>query len=76
IQDATDRRPIHLAEAIRFAKNHGPLGTATAYPEKIAAEDERRAHPIGQRPPILPLAMLAGGAALLLGLSVWRRASR
>jgi len=76
IEDTTDRRAIHLAEALRFAQHHGPLGTTAAYPEEVAAQDEKRAHPEGARPPIAPLAVLAGGAAAALGFVTWRRAFR
>ncbi|AKU90237.1 FAD-binding and (Fe-S)-binding domain-containing protein [Vulgatibacter incomptus] len=74
IEDATDRRSLHLAEVLRFAQRHGPSGTAAAYPERIA-ENERTSlgAPLGRR---LAIAGAVGGIALLALRGAWRGAAR
>ena len=34
VGELTDRRPLHLAQALRMARDHGPLGPSGNYPER------------------------------------------
>ena len=67
VEELTDRRPLHLAQVMQMARDHGPLGPSGNYPEggypDVDPADGKRA-----------AAALAGaGAAVAAGAALWRR---
>jgi Fe-S oxidoreductase len=70
IEQNTDRRALHLAQAIRMALRDGPGGPTTARPEDGESATVPAAPGRGAR---LALAAGALGAVGLLGWRLWRR---
>jgi FAD/FMN-containing dehydrogenase/Fe-S oxidoreductase len=70
IEQNTDRRALHLAQAIRMALRDGPGGPTTARPEDGESATVPTAPGRGAR---LVLAAAALGAAGLLAWRLWRR---
>jgi hypothetical protein len=69
IEQGTDRRALHLAQAIRMALREGPGGSGTARPEDGQAEEA----PDGGRGARLAL---VGAVLVLAGVLLWRRLRR
>jgi FAD/FMN-containing dehydrogenase/Fe-S oxidoreductase len=69
VEQATDRRPLHLAQVIRMAMDEGPSGPVGSYPEKYAPYRELIT---SSSPNRLETAIAVGlGAALVGGLVAW-----
>lgn len=73
IEDGTDRKALHLAEVIRYAERHGPLGTTAPYPERIAASDRAPTSVETARRLAIQGAWIgAAGITIFLGWRAWR----
>jgi hypothetical protein len=40
VEELTDRRPLHLAQVMRMAREHGPTGPAGSFPERGYPDSE------------------------------------
>ena len=67
VEELTDRRPLHLAQVMRMAREHGPLGPAGSHPED-GYPDVQPAKP---RRGVAALA--AVGAVGAAGTALWRK---
>jgi FAD/FMN-containing dehydrogenase/Fe-S oxidoreductase len=67
VEDLTDRRPLHLAQVMRMARDHGPLGPSGSYPESgypdVDPADAKRG----------AVALAGAGAAVAAAAALWRR---
>ena len=66
VRQCTDRVPLHLAEVMRMAIDHGPKGVAGSYPERQFIQPEPPA-----TSPIKAAALAAGLGALGLAALYW-----
>jgi len=67
VEQLTDRRPLHLAQVLRMARDHGPLGPAGNRPEAGYPDVEPAKAGGGA------LALAAAGAAAAVGAALWRQ---
>jgi Fe-S oxidoreductase len=67
VEDLTDRRPLHLAQVMRMARDHGPLGPSGSYPESgypdVDPADAKRG----------AVALAGAGAGVAAAAALWRR---
>jgi FAD/FMN-containing dehydrogenase/Fe-S oxidoreductase len=68
IEQATNRRALHVAQAIQLARDHGAGGPPGAFPERAAAPKPRPSSAQRARR-AAAVAVVAGAGALALGLS-------
>jgi Fe-S oxidoreductase len=67
VEELTDRRPLHLAQVMEMARDHGPPGPSGSYPEG-GYPDVDAAH--AKRGAV---ALASAGAAVAAGAALWRR---
>jgi Fe-S oxidoreductase len=66
VEELTDRRPLHLAQLMRMARDHGPAGPAGNYPERHYPDVESAK--VGRGAVLAAGAVAGGTAALAAGL--------
>jgi Fe-S oxidoreductase len=68
VAELTDRRPLHLAQVMRMARERGPRGPAGGHPERLYPDSEPAR--LGRAPTATALAAAAAG----IGVIAWCRA--